>query len=1039
MRTASFLACVTLSISSACALGGCSTKQPQPSTFFNRSISPILQTSCVRTNTGAGCHVADLKGNAFGNLDLTSYAGVDGRRDLLLDYGPYLQPSLLVKNVAPYQLTVALWDGTKVNVTTDVKHTGGPILGTTDGAYQTLKRWIENGATENNTGVPPVILPRTVCSTFVPAAPDFDPNSDPAAPDFGVFQTSAHPVLVRSCVAGNCHGTTVNALYLTCGNSPQQIRWNYFAAADYLAATAEQSEIVRRPLATSQGGSYHEGGPLFGSVTDPSYTNLVRWAQAHGAPQPANLDPAFVFFAQKVQPVLVKKGCMMVQCHSAGMFHDYRLRGGSAGSFSLGATRRNYEFTLAQMSFESDDVNASRLVRKNLYRPEVCNGSTGLTHRGGPLLEDFGQQGGGLCGAAGISYGALCDQANYDYDNGDVNAIKPYCLVREWHKRERAERSLAPLSAIVYVRRPPAPLPDRPQDFDVFAGGASLHLVAATLTTAGQIQIGADKTIDSGCALGAAPDIRRPAVSWDAKTIAFAARATEADALAIYTMNADGTGCSKQPDIAAHDAMAGGLPEHDFDPAFSPPGADGVQRIVFASTRGNLDSSAFDYSGPQRTPADPTKPNANLYVLEPAPGGGTMRVRQLTWQLNMERLPSFMSDGRLVFTVEKREPGFYQLALRRQNLDGGDYHPLYAQRSSIGYSQATGVVELADKNFAAIFSGQKAQHGAGALAVFNRSIGIDFASTDPKDYPIDTSVLPPSGPAYPEQDFFLHSLHVVATDGSYTSPAPLPNGKMLVSFGAGAPESFAGDYDVYSVDPVTGDKVKLFGDSATAEVEAVALYPRAAKGTFVSAPDEPNGHTLVQPGEAGADVTVLDMPVLASLLFQNTPMRRIVERDLKSFELYEDLPPDVATFPPTCNAGFLACDDYGQVYVRRRLLGPVSVQSDGSAHFRIPGGLPIVVHLPEDAESRTMKLPRWQREEMTFTPGEHAHQSFSSAFFNNLCAGCHGALSGRPVDAALRPDFLTQASSVVAAAIGPSDYSGPPSTRSSTIIGPLTP
>ncbi len=41
-----------------------------------------------------------------------------------------------------------------------------------------------------------------------------------------------------------------------------------------------------------------------------------------------------------------------------------------------------------------------------------------------------------------------------------------------------------------------------------------------------------------------------------------------------------------------------------------------------------------------------------------------------------------MQDGRLIFTTEKRAPGFYQLALRRQNLDGGDYHPLYAQRGT---------------------------------------------------------------------------------------------------------------------------------------------------------------------------------------------------------------------------------------------------------------------------------------------------------------------------------------------------------------------
>src|ERR1019366_8931467 len=146
----------------------------------------------------------------------------------------------------------------------------------------------------------------------------------------------------------------------------------------------------------------------------------------------------------------------------------------------------------------------------------------------------------------------------------------------------------------------------------------------------------------STCGLGSGPDVRRPAVSWDAKTIAFAARASASDPLAIYTMNADGTGCAKQADIAGHPATGGGLLEHDFDPAFSPPNANGVESLVFASTRGNLDTTAnaFDYSGPQRTPEDPTKPNANLYVLEADPNAaGKTRIRQLTWQLNMERLP----------------------------------------------------------------------------------------------------------------------------------------------------------------------------------------------------------------------------------------------------------------------------------------------------------------------------------------------------------------------------------------------------------------
>src|SRR5258708_35857643 len=73
---------------------GCETKEPQASSYFSRTIAPILATSCVRTNTGAGCHVADDKGNAFGNLDVSSFDGVNHRRDLLIDYGPYGQPAM---------------------------------------------------------------------------------------------------------------------------------------------------------------------------------------------------------------------------------------------------------------------------------------------------------------------------------------------------------------------------------------------------------------------------------------------------------------------------------------------------------------------------------------------------------------------------------------------------------------------------------------------------------------------------------------------------------------------------------------------------------------------------------------------------------------------------------------------------------------------------------------------------------------------------------------------------------------------------------
>jgi hypothetical protein len=1021
----------------------CTVREPQPSTYFARTIAPILTNSCARGPTGAGCHVADAKGNAFGNLDASTFAGIDRRRDLFAAYGPYGQPTLLLKVTPPSQLDLVAFDGQPTPVTTDVRHAGGPILDPTGAAYQTLRRWIEAGGSEDDTGPPPAPQPAGGCASQVPSAPGFDPTRDPARPDFAVFETEAMPVLVANCAAASCHGSPFNSLRLLCGDTPEQLRWNYFVASGYLATNAPDGELLRRALASGDGGSFHEGGPVFSSTSDAGYRALLDWATAHGPPDAGVATPGFAFFAHRVQPALARKGCMMLHCHSASMFHDYRLSGGSAGSFSLASTRRNYALSLAQLALESDDPNASRLVKKNLYRPEVFAGGGGLAHRGGPLFEDFGGQ---------PASATLCDQHRppYDYDQGTLDAIPAYCVVREWLRRERAARPLAPLSAIVYVRRPVGAAPDRMQDFDVYAPGAELHVVQATLGADGSIALGTDVVANAGCGLDpATADVRRPSVSWDGSRIAFAARSSATEPLAIYEMNADGTACAKNAGIAAHPATGNGLLEHDFDPAYSPPEADGSVHLVFASTRGNAPTGALDYSGPQRTPADPTKPNANLFAYEADPvHAGQMRVRQLTYLLDMERAPAFMADGRVVFTVEKREPGFYQLALRRMNIDGGDYHPLYGQRSSIGFHEVSQVVQLSDKDFAAVFAEAGVPHHGGALGIVNRSIGVDFHSADPADYPVDPGVIDPSAPSSPEPAFFLHSLRFPdptatgalhgSTSGLYASPSPLPDGRVLVSFGAASDSaSFDGDYDLYALDPTSGARTKLLGIAGVAEVDAVAVYGRPPRGVYRSAPGEPNAYALDERQDT-ADVVMHDATILASLMFQNTPTGRVREQ-LPGFEVWEELPPtpDVTTFAQGGN--FVTSDAFGQVYVRRRQIGTVPILSDGSAHWRVPGGVPFVLHLLDSPESIARGIPRWQREEGMLSPGESEDEALRPDLFDGFCGQCHGPTSGRPVDATMRADVLVSASQTLAATTPPVLLVAAPSQRGPAMGPPTDP
>ncbi|MEA2751795.1 MAG: hypothetical protein QOI41_5938, partial [Myxococcales bacterium] len=154
---------------------------------------------------------------------------------------------------------------------------------------------------------------------------------------------------------------------------------------------------------------------------------------------------------------------------------------------------------------------------------------------------------------------------------------------------------------------------------------------------------------------------------------------------------------------------------------------------------------------------------------------------------------------------------------------------------------------------------------------------------------------------------------------------------------------------------------------------------------------------------------------------------------------YEDMPPplDVDSFDK--GGANVATDAFGRVYVRRRILGQVPLEKDGSAKFNLPGGLPIVLKLPDTDMSRDRKLPRFQREAMVFAPGEYVHQSFRTEFFDALCGQCHGALSGRAVDVALKPDFVTQASATLSRNKPPFILNKAPGDRGAIEGPPTTP
>ncbi|MFO0680578.1 MAG: hypothetical protein U0234_00940 [Sandaracinus sp.] len=1001
-------------LSSASLLALVSACQPQDlptGSYYEDQIQPVFLTSCVRQNTG--CHVATPQGTATGNLDISSFDALMHRRDVLDPYGPYPLPLLLMKAGDPVTIHVETFGETdglplemrQVDVTTDVRHAGGSTVDFGTSGFSLISQWVRAGHTRTGSPSREVRVSEGPCRSGAGSAPGYDPAAAPG-PDYAEFRAQVNPVLRETCAGAVCHGNPHADLYLSCGDTDAEVHWNHWVAMQFVSESASVSELLRRPLAKDRGGTYHEGGTVLPSTDDSRYQAIFHWAQsltpADVAPviPPGYSERGLRFFANRVQPVMVRKGCMFLNCHSPSMFHDLRLRGGSGGHFGRVATIANYDMARLLLAVDAEDPNESRLIAKNLYPDSAVDGGQGIIHRGGSLLDDFPPN---ADGTPHTARPADCDAYTDDEldRTGDLNTIPAYCIFVRWHEIEREEvhpglTTATAVTALVWVNRPAGV--GRPEDFDTYRPGASLRIADATLSRTVPLALSNERDLASGCGFPAgAADIRGPAATYDGTAIAFAARTSAATPYRLYRVALDGSGCAPIPGIAPASDSASGILLHDFDPAYAPDG-----RLVFASTRGYLTDHAVGRAGPTRTPAS-LAPNANLFVQD-ADGS----IRQLTYLLNQEIQPSFMLDGRIIMTAEKRELEFHQLAGRRLNLDGGDYHPLYAQRESIGYRSATEVGEMLDRNFILVAGELDTPDGAGSIAIINRSIGPDQSDRDPTDRA------------------YIHSMRfpvpgaLEGGTGAFRSPTPLPNGHLVVSCDLGASSLAAGSFAFHLCDlnPDNGDIVDIGGGSG-ANVEAVAVFPREAHEVFQSNPFEANGHTEVVPGEQDATIIYSDLPMIATLLFANTRTGRPISSAIGGFDVLESLPPPdgVTSFSDGSIAGSVQMDAFGQFYASRRMTAHADLASDGSAIITVRGGMSVTLRAT-DHDGHPLMFPSgglftgeiMQREAVQFYPGEHNRQSIPRNFFNGLCGGCHGAITNRELDVAVEPDVLTRAS-----------------------------
>src|SRR4051812_74632 len=175
----------------AFAAAGCLSKQPPQQRFFDQHIQPILKTFCVG-NTSP-CHSIDqATGTALGNLDLTSFEGIQKRRDVLRTYGSYPHPLLLLKALPEDAVMIPYQSKQYVS---EIRHAGGKPITANSDAYFELKRWLDNGA--NRDGIAPAEKPGVGmgdCTSVLPDASRRIPV-DTTTPGYETFVNDIQPFL----------------------------------------------------------------------------------------------------------------------------------------------------------------------------------------------------------------------------------------------------------------------------------------------------------------------------------------------------------------------------------------------------------------------------------------------------------------------------------------------------------------------------------------------------------------------------------------------------------------------------------------------------------------------------------------------------------------------------------------------------------------------------------------------------------------------------------------------------------------------------
>ncbi|MBL7186465.1 MAG: HEAT repeat domain-containing protein [Phycisphaerae bacterium] len=277
--------------------------------------------------------------------------------------------------------------------------------------------------------------------------------------------------------------------------------------------------------------------------------------------------------------------------------------------------------------------------------------------------------------------------------------------------------------------------------------------------------------------------VAEPELSWDGRHVVFSYRGQDNPWWHVYRINVDGSGLKQ---------LTHG-PYHGVGPSYLPDG-----RIVFASSRAGIRDEYHGY------------PCTSLHVMNP---DGT-DIHAIATNIGRDTEPAVLLDGRIVFS---RLEVFYsrnktELTLHAANPDGTRDMVLYGPERRVFWRDL-------DHGPRTPADGQEAPLTHRVLRM-----------TQPQPMPDGQNIVVVTQAGLALVGPSRYTEQIITPDyksRSYTTPFPLPDGRIMCASTLKTPDRDKVDLGLYVFDPKTKKLELLYNDPCAADFEARPIFARS--------------------------------------------------------------------------------------------------------------------------------------------------------------------------------------------------------------------